>query len=456
MKRLLNIIPVIVFISFVMVFSNSCINKSKQEQSETYLIAKKYFKDAYRMLNKDIVDNDSIVDAFPKLIEVLRLLEVLPEDMTIDEMSLVSTTYINISLVFFSKGEPILETEAAKRALDYQKYVNDTNEIARLAADLALIYSALGDAESSQYYIDYAAPYLDTMSDFVEPYLKTRTALEYSLFFQEKYDSSFRVNIESIAFKHRRGMDTKNDSVALGMSIFESPYKHLSKPFLLKIFDIDRKDISDVSRGIAMNYLAQIYEEENNTDSLTICQKFFVPYAEAQFQRSQNVVGIKQLYEDYKVERDAKLDTLRKQKDLRKQRINRIVICVVLMSLVVSLIIILRHINHRKSKTQRRIIDDTLRQNLHTIYNNKKNNIYQIIINEIDLVYPKIIDNVRQSYPELTETEADICLLSFFSFRVKEIAIILNLRENTISKYRSSIIKKTGISVIGDVLKPFV
>ena len=96
MKRLLNIIPVIVFISFVMVFSNSCINKSKQEQSETYLTAKKYFKDAYRMLNKDIVDNDSIVDAFPKLIEVLRLLEVLPEDMTIDEMSLVSTTYINI------------------------------------------------------------------------------------------------------------------------------------------------------------------------------------------------------------------------------------------------------------------------------------------------------------------------------------------------------------------------
>lgn len=117
MKRLLNIIPVIVFISFVMVFSNSCINKSKQEQSETYLTAKKYFKDAYRMLNKDIVDNDSIVDAFPKLIEVLRLLEVLPEDMTIDEMSLVSTTYINISLVFFSKGEPILETEAAKEPL---------------------------------------------------------------------------------------------------------------------------------------------------------------------------------------------------------------------------------------------------------------------------------------------------------------------------------------------------
>lgn len=44
----------------------------------------------------------------------------------------------------------------------------------------------------------------------------------------------------------------------------------------------------------------------------------------------------------------------------------------------------------------------------------------------------------------LTETEQKICLLSFLSFRVKEIAHVLNLRENTVSKYKSSISKKNG------------
>jgi hypothetical protein len=49
-----------------------------------------------------------------------------------------------------------------------------------------------------------------------------------------------------------------------------------------------------------------------------------------------------------------------------------------------------------------------------------------------------------------------VCLLSFLSFRVKEIGAILGFKENTVSKYRAYIRNKTGIEEVGDVLKGYV
>ena len=53
------------------------------------------------------------------------------------------------------------------------------------------------------------------------------------------------------------------------------------------------------------------------------------------------------------------------------------------------------------------------------------------------------MSKLRSAHPDLTDTELDVCVLSTFSFRLKEVADILDLRENTVAKYRSSIKKKT-------------
>ncbi len=46
-----------------------------------------------------------------------------------------------------------------------------------------------------------------------------------------------------IAFSSRRGLDTKGDSLALGIDMFYSPYRFQSKPYLLKVLDIEASDI---------------------------------------------------------------------------------------------------------------------------------------------------------------------------------------------------------------------
>ena len=49
--------------------------------------------------------------------------------------------------------------------------------------------------------------------------------------------------------------------------------------------------------------------------------------------------------------------------------------------------------------------------------------------------------------------ELDISVLSYFAFRLKEIADILELRENTVAKYRSSIKKKAQIDSVEGLME---
>jgi DNA-binding NarL/FixJ family response regulator len=109
---------------------------------------------------------------------------------------------------------------------------------------------------------------------------------------------------------------------------------------------------------------------------------------------------------------------------------------------VASLTYIFRR-NKKNLNKQKDIAGNALQQHVQMIYREQKDNMYQEILKEFTSVYPDALDKLKKTYPELTDTELSVCMLSFFSFRVKDIANILKLRENTVSKYRSSIIKKT-------------
>ena len=90
------------------------------------------------------------------------------------------------------------------------------------------------------------------------------------------------------------------------------------------------------------------------------------------------------------------------------------------------------------------------------IYRNHEDDAYRHILAEFNLVYPQAIRNLKADHPDLSDAEIGVCLLSFLSFRVKEIGVILGFKENTISKYRAYIRSKTGIEEVGDVLKGYV
>ena len=99
---------------------------------------------------------------------------------------------------------------------------------------------------------------------------------------------------------------------------------------------------------------------------------------------------------------------------------------------------------------------ENLMRRVSYIYRSHEDDAYQHILAEFNSVYPKSISNLKTDHPDLTDAEIGVCLLSFLSFRVKEIGFILGFRENTISKYRAFIRSKTGIEEVGDVLKGYV
>ena len=80
MKRHFGILSVIAFISFFMLFSNSCHRKANKEHKERLEKAKLYHSEAI-----DLYENDSLKQTLSKFIDVLGLIETLPEYMTEEE-----------------------------------------------------------------------------------------------------------------------------------------------------------------------------------------------------------------------------------------------------------------------------------------------------------------------------------------------------------------------------------
>ena len=86
---------------------------------------------------------------------------------------------------------------------------------------------------------------------------------------------------------------------------------------------------------------------------------------------------------------------------------------------------------------------EALRMKVQAIYDDKRDNTFNRILEVFNDTYPDALTKLKAAHPDLNETELDICVLSMFPFRTKEIADILDLRENTVSKYRTSIKRKT-------------
>ena len=96
-----------------------------------------------------------------------------------------------------------------------------------------------------------------------------------------------------------------------------------------------------------------------------------------------------------------------------------------------------RHLNTLKDKDC-----ETLRLKGRAIFSDRHNNKIERIRNEFNAAYPEALAKLSAAHPELSNTELDICVLSFFSFRLKETSEIMHLRENTVAKYRTAIKKK--------------
>ena len=423
----------IIFIGLLSVFA--CGRESFVVSPEALQDTQNHYDSGFVMLQQD-----SLLAAFPHFIQVAEKLEVLPNDMTDEEKLLVSRAYYQMAHVFGWKMENNAEIDALRWALGYQRQVGDTTWMAWTSLKLANAFWTVKEVDSAWFYLDWVMPHLDTVPDNVRDYITARHLLA-SLYLEGKQlDSSLMVQREIIAFKMRRGMDTKGDSVSMGMNLFFSGRKTESKTYLLKILDMER---DDVEKGAIMSLLAQVYEEEQNADSLAFCQSFHTSYVQAESERvSDGLLAVKQ-YENYKAERDARLQALREQKEARAAQVRHFVfggLALLLVLLVVAYVFVLRkrHYTALKDKDF-----EALNLRVKSVYDDKLGNKMERITKVFVAAYPDALAKLKAAYPDLNQTELDVCVLSMFPFRTKEIADILDLRENTVSKYRTAIRKKT-------------
>lgn len=415
------------------------------------------------------LQHDSLLPAIPYFIRAAEKLEYLPEDMTDEEMLLASQAYYQMAHVFGIKMESGAEIDALRWALGYQRRIDDTAWMVRSSLALALAFENLMEYDSAWVYLDRVMPLVDTVSDDAADYISARNLLAFLYLDGEQLDSCLQVQRDLIAFKTRRGMDVKGDSVGMGMNLFFSGHHAEAKPYLRKVFEAD---FGDVERGAIITLLAQVYEEEQHVDSAAYCHSFSYTYAEAEAERvTDGMLAVKQ-YDNYKALRDARLTALREQRQAQKAKALRWVCVVVALLLVAAAVFVVYHRRYkRRVAEQHQAISrdlqeargtletqalETLRLKAESIYNDRFNNKVKRIREVFDEAYPEAMPKLKAAYPDLSDTELDLCVLSFFPFRMKEIADLLHLRENTVSKYRTAIKKKTQMETFEGLWERFI
>ena len=453
---------VLYFVSFVF---SACSQRQNFLVPEAMQQAQTQYDSGYVCLQ-----NDSLMEALPHFFEVANRLEKLPEDMTDEEILLASKAYYQMANVFGAKMEHNAEIDALHQALGFQTAIHDTTWMIRSSLQLASALEIIQENDSASFYLNRVMPLLDTVSDDVEDYTSARYLLACLYFDKGEVDSCVMVQKQLIDFKARRGMDTKNDSVSIGINLFFADLHAEAKPYLLKVRE---SDFDDVKRGAIMSLLGQIYEEENKPDSAALFHSFNPTYVEAESERvSDGMLAVKQ-YEQFKTERDARLQTLREQKETQTaQRKKLIVGCIAVLFVLALLAFMAYHRNYKRiaveqsERIRRDLLEargtleakemETLRLKAVAIYNDRLNNTGRRIIEVFNGAYPEALAQLKATYPDLSDTELDICVFSFFDFRVKEMADILDLRENTVAKYRSNIKKKTQNEAIEGLIGPFL
>ncbi len=310
-----------------MLFSISCQRNANQDLMERLEKAQSYNSEAV-----DLYKSDSLEQSLYKFIDALSLIETLPEDMTEEEKHLASKVYSNINHIFISVYDYHFDALSAKRALHYQKIANEIDSIIFPSVCLAMAstFTSETEADSVMLYLKMAEPYLDTIND-IGRYIMAQHLLSTVYYNQGKFDSCFQVCRNMIAFKCRRGLEAKRDSMTLGIQMFHSPYMLQSKPYLLKVLEYEtRYDII----GSIMLLLEKIYEYENNQDSVNFCRKYYGASIESKIKRDDNKDDLTKIYEIYAEKRDAKINELRELKKTKKKTSLILIAIVISMSVL--------------------------------------------------------------------------------------------------------------------------
>lgn len=271
-----------------------------------------------------------------------------------------------------------------------------------------------------------------------------------------------------------------------GLALYEGPmfyykdalYSELSRCFYL----LEQYDSCIYYAEKQIDFMdAMHFEMVPNPENAAIFQRLYkshealgnqekaLEYAHRYFEMSEAIEDQPKAVEQVKNEYDKKLEMMQLQNEQQVKRYRLYLLLA--LTLVMLLLVLWLTFRYRKNKeietlkfqkTIQRLQSEleqhsqhslqTMQQRAFALYQSEKTEAAERIFAEFETSYPQTMEKLKASYPELSEAECKVAILSLLGFRVKEVAQLLDLSANTVTKYRTNIRKKSGLETFSDLI----
>ena len=362
--------------------------------------------------------------AAKNMVEALKIL-----DENFDDYLLHSKIHYVISKIAFNFSNGSACKRLAAMGLDCATQANDTAWMARSCSNLGIIYERMGKAGEG-----------DTAYMYCDQGMRLADANRYPL------ERAYLENTYANCLRHSHQYDSAIYHFNIAKSLINNDILLYHKTYLEEAFVYYQKH--DYQTAIAELEVAFQTPDHNirhqSATGLADCWEKVgdtmkaAPYFS--IMKASNEKDIVQRH--YNTNAMPVLESYLKSLDETEKNGNNVWLIAVVLIAVATVAAVYygwkkRHINTLKDKDY-----ENLRLKGRAIFSDRHNNKMERIRNEFNAAYPEALAKLSAAHPELSDTELDICVLSFFSFRLKETSEIMHLRENTVAKYRTAIKKK--------------
>ena len=362
--------------------------------------------------------------AAKNMVEALKIL-----DENFDDYLLHSKIHYVISKIAFNFSNGSACKRLAAMGLDCATQANDTAWMARSCSNLGIIYERMGKAGEG-----------DTAYMYCDQGMRLADANRYPL------ERAYLENTYANCLRHSHQYDSAIYHFNIAKSLINNDILLYHKTYLEKAFVYYQKH--DYQTAIAELEVAFQTSDHNirnqSAAGLADCwEKVGDTMKAAPYLSILRASNEKEVVErHHNTNAMPVLESYLKSLDETEKNGNNVwLIAVVLIAMATVAAVYYgwkkRHLNTLKDKDY-----ENLRLKGRAIFSDRHNNKMERIRNEFNAAYPEALAKLSAAHPELSDTELDICVLSFFSFRLKETSEIMHLRENTVAKYRTSIKKK--------------
>ena len=432
---------------------------------------------AHYMNGVGYYERDSVASACKAYLKALELMETHFPNIATQHISAThGATSISSDLLFwfmdltycrleglFSKQfmqEPAIV--CCKRALAFDTICSfNPYNTSSLFLNLGLQYNKLYElnkepylADTAEYYFNEALRHLPDTNNRIFIDVVTQLELLKTNMGQD-FEPSIIV-LKRIAAQTLDETERLCSYLAIGSIYYSYNQYDSALVYLTPVFE-NKKD--PYRQRVVAPYLHEIYLNTGDTVKAALCARYIVDNTATEGESNAQVSTLNDLFQQHL---QWELDRAKEEERQRTARHSRWIWMAIagLLLLVAIAIVVARRGYGKRLKLQQEELGkqleaaqdalkvkekDALFTKVNAIYQDKLGNKAKRIFEAFNEAHPDAVSKLKASYPDLTDTEVDICVLSHFAFRVKEIADILELRENTVAKYRSNIKKKTQI-----------